>query len=145
MINFVILIDSPRHYDEDRGKETQYFKPITDEAALFIAPQIKKLADDMMFNYPTNTIPFHHTGYLHQNGPLMIERTLKRRQDRVEIAFDLSLKEEFTELYNYDQESMLFCPKYPECHFKFTDNWEEVASSADSLVSTYCGNFSGQA
>lgn len=86
-------------------------------------------------NFPTNNVPFAHVGYLRQNGPLMVNRTLARQQNRVEIVFDTSLQDEFPELYtNIDQDSS-YCPLNPECHFTFTNNYDLIAEFADSLVS----------
>jgi hypothetical protein len=99
----------------------------------------KKLINDDVFQAPfynsqyigsveplsiSNNIPLNHIGYMQQQGPLMIKRTLERTQKYVEIVFDYTLQMKFR---NFPQ-----CSN--ECKFSFSQDYNEIAAFADSFV-----------
>jgi hypothetical protein len=100
---------------------------------------IARVEDDTLFQPPpynwsnpgqvkpfehTENVPLRHVGYMRQNGPLMIKRTLERSQDRIAIVFDTSLRKEFRH----------FKQCMADCQFSFSSNYDEIAGYADSFV-----------
>jgi hypothetical protein len=106
-----------------------------DDVDVFKAPECN------LTNYKGETIPFvitenvplPHVGYMRQNGPLMIKRTLERDQSTVDIVFATSLRDSFKSLYTHTGPEY-FCPNSPECHFSFSNDTSLISKYADSFV-----------
>ncbi|KAJ3314087.1 hypothetical protein HDV04_001118 [Boothiomyces sp. JEL0838] len=79
--------------------------------------------------FTNDLFPPAHNGYMLQNGPRMIQRTLDRRQDKITIMIDPNLKSDLDNLYNND-----FCPSNPSCEFMYTDDYDLVSEQADTYI-----------
>ncbi|KAJ3317142.1 hypothetical protein HDV06_001967 [Boothiomyces sp. JEL0866] len=84
--------------------------------------------------YPIHVVPHEnfqavHSEYINQNGPLMIKRTLESDMSVIRIAIDKSLEKEF----GFVQSGMCSA----ECQFYFSDDYAEMASKADGLITEH--------
>ncbi|KAI9326491.1 hypothetical protein DFJ73DRAFT_908476 [Zopfochytrium polystomum] len=104
----------------------------------FPSPPVRPMKGLRMANLP-ETSP--HFGYMLQDGPLMLKRTMERPRSEHTIVFDSSLRGEFLHLAKYHDdvlagkdEGVGYCPTMPECQFQISDDYERMADGADALV-----------
>ncbi|KAJ3317143.1 hypothetical protein HDV06_001968 [Boothiomyces sp. JEL0866] len=75
---------------------------------------------------PNENFPVLDTEYINQNGPLMIQRTLKGNMSQIKIAIDKSLEKEFS----FIQPGQCSA----DCQFYFSNDYAEMADEADGLI-----------
>jgi hypothetical protein len=115
-----LLLVRLEHYSTDTDI------PIANTDSLYMPPKLNYSSIGNIHFRPNSmaNVPLRHTGYMHQNGPLIINRTKTRSPNTIEIVFDKSLKKHF--------------PKFPKCdsmcNFQFEDNHNKIAEYADSFV-----------
>jgi hypothetical protein len=105
---------------------SEYSIESSNDPEIYKQPRLNSTSIGNIYFRPNSmeNVPLSHTGYMHQNGPLIIDRTITRSPNTVNIVFDKSLKRHF--------------PKFPKCDlmcdFQFGDNHNEIAKYADSFV-----------
>ncbi|KAJ3323569.1 hypothetical protein HDV06_001593 [Boothiomyces sp. JEL0866] len=92
-------------------------------------PEYPKPDGAELKTFTNELFPPAHNGYMLQNGPRMVQRTMERQQDKIKIMIDPNLKNDFKQLYNNN-----FCPSQPSCEFSYTDDYELVSDQADSYI-----------
>ncbi|KAJ3252187.1 hypothetical protein HK103_001798 [Boothiomyces macroporosus] len=73
--------------------------------------------------------PSSHIAYTKQNGPEMIQKTLNRQRDYIDIVIDPALKHDFDLLYKDG-----FCPSNPKCKFSYSSDYKYISSNADTFI-----------
>ncbi|KAJ3268093.1 hypothetical protein HDV01_003477 [Terramyces sp. JEL0728] len=83
--------------------------------------------DDFEGFQANELFPIPHDGYLYQNGPLMVKRTLAIDRKSTNIAIDLALQDSLRSIVQTAK-----CPSY--CKFTFTNDYESIANSFDAIL-----------